>query len=176
MPPLCHIGRMYSIRPATADDLATIVHMNAAMAVETEGVVLDRERLTAGVTAALANPDRAFYLVAQSDDGCAVGQLMITTEWSDWRNGVFWWIQSVFVAPAMRRKGVYRSLYRVVLDMAAERSDVCGVRLYVHHDNQPAQAAYTALGMARSEYHLFEVDFVVKRSPPRDFSGENPPR
>jgi len=156
---------MSSVRRATASDRDSIVHMNAAMALETEGVALDRDRLSGGVTAALADPSKAFYLLAERG-GEVVGQLMVTTEWSDWRNGVFWWIQSVYITPSWRRRGVYRALYAQVLSEAEARDDVCGVRLYVHHDNTVAQATYESLGMVRSDYHMYEVDFVVERSTP----------
>ena len=138
--------------------------MNAAMALETEGVELDPVRLKAGVQAVLDDPSKGFYLLAERD-GQTVGQLMITTEWSDWRNGTFWWIQSVYVLAAHRRTGVYRALYDWVLERAEGRDDICGVRLYVHHDNAAATATYRNLGMMQSAYHLFEVDFVVHREP-----------
>jgi ribosomal protein S18 acetylase RimI-like enzyme len=89
---------------------------------------------------------------------------MVTYEWSDWRNGTFWWIQSVYVPEASRRTGVYRSLYARVLEMAREAGGVCGVRLYVETANARAQATYAALGMQRAHYELYEVDFVFGSS------------
>ena len=150
------------VRRQNWDDRDTVVAMNAAMALETEGVQLDRQRLEAGVQAVLDDPSKGFYLLAERD-GRTVGQLMITKEWSDWRNGTFWWIQSVYVLPEHRRTGVYRALYDWVLSRAESLDGVCGVRLYVHHDNAIATTTYTALGMEQSAYHLFEVDFVVSR-------------
>src|SRR6185369_14223969 len=99
------------IRRAEPRDLAALVAGNAAMALETEGRRLDPARLERGVRALLADPAKGFYLVAE-EAGNVVGQLMITTEWSDWRDGVFWWIQSVHVVPSHRRRGVYRRLHR----------------------------------------------------------------
>ncbi len=148
------------IRPAEPGDCATIVEFNAALARETEGKDLDRARLTAGVTAALADPGKAFYRLAQRD-GRAVGQLMITREWSDWRNGDFWWIQSVYVVPVARRQGVFRALYADILAEAKRRPGVCGLRLYAERQNRRAHATYATLGMHDAGYRMFEVDFVI---------------
>ena len=125
------------------------------MAQETEGLALDDARTLAGVRAVLADEKRGFYLVAERE-GAVVGQLMITTEWSDWRNAWFWWIQSVYVLPAHRRTGVFRALHDEVLRQVAARDDVCGVRLYVEKDNTRAQQTYQDLGMAQTDYLLFE--------------------
>lgn len=147
--------------------LGSIVDGNAAMALETEKLVLDRLRLTAGVGAVLDDPAKGFYLVAtrRGADGAAtvVGQLMVTFEWSDWRNGVFFWIQSVYVWPGARRTGVYRALYAELVKMARARGDVSGIRLYVERENRRAQATYAALGMAHAHYDMYEVDFVLER-------------
>jgi GNAT superfamily N-acetyltransferase len=91
--------------------------------------------------------------------GSAVGTLMFTREWSDWRNGDWWWIQSVYVAPEHRRQGVYRALYRHVEQLARATPDVIGLRLYVERDNQRAQQTYTALGMVDAGYRIFEAEF-----------------
>ena len=149
-----------TIRPATADDVETLVGFNKAMACETEGVELDVERLRAGTEAVFADPTRGFYRIAEID-GRAVGSLLITTEWSDWRNGTFWWIQSVFVDPQFRRRGVFRSLYGHVVREARETADCCGVRLYVERANRRAKQTYAALGMAPCGYDMYEVDFVL---------------
>ncbi|HET6582356.1 MAG TPA: GNAT family N-acetyltransferase, partial [Nannocystaceae bacterium] len=133
---------------------------NAALARETEGKALDRDRLTAGVAALLADEAKGRYFVA-TRDGVVVGALCITYEWSDWRNGVFWWIQSVYVPASARRQGVYSALYRHVDALARASAGVCGLRLYVDHDNERAQAVYAALGMRASHYRCFEVDFVL---------------
>jgi ribosomal protein S18 acetylase RimI-like enzyme len=153
---------MITIRQAKMSDAGTIVRFNVLMAEETEGVLLDESRVAAGVASALADPGKALYFLAERD-GRPVGQLMITYEWSDWRNGVFWWIQSVYVEPESRRQGVYRALYADLVRRARERSGVCGVRLYVERHNARAQAAYESLGMSRAPYEMFEVDFVLSR-------------
>ena len=97
-----------------------------------------------------------FYLVAESDDGEIAGGLMVTFEWSDWRNGCFWWIQSVYVMPAFRRQGIYRDLYGYVRKMAEERGGVCGFRVYVEKDNVSAKETYRKLGMEECDYRMFE--------------------
>ena len=143
------------IRVATPEDAATLVEFNAAMARETEGKVLLPEVIGAGVRSLLAQPASGFYVVAE-EDGRLLGSLMITKEWSDWRNGDFWWIQSVYVRPEARRRGVYRSLYRHVQGLAAADPGVCGFRLYVDRENAAAQDAYGALGMRPTRYLVFE--------------------
>jgi ribosomal protein S18 acetylase RimI-like enzyme len=150
------------IRRAKPSDAAIIARFNAAMGTETEGILLDRKKLNRGVKAILSDPMKGFYLVAEVD-GTIAGQMMITREWSDWRNGFFWWIQSVYVLPAYRRRGVYRALHESVVAQGRKRRDVCGIRLYVDHQNLPAQKAYKQLGMKRSNYEIFEHDFVLRR-------------
>lgn len=146
------------IRTANTSDSATIARFNAAMALESEDVELDQYVLTAGVAAALADPGKAFYLLSELD-GAPAGQLMVTYEWSDWRNGWIWWIQSVYVAPEHRRKGVYRGLYRRLEELAAEDGNVRGIRLYVMRENLTAKKTYESLGMHHSEYDLYETEF-----------------
>jgi ribosomal protein S18 acetylase RimI-like enzyme len=156
-----------TVRAARRGDVVAIVDFQRAMARETEGKDLDRARVTRGVEAvfdAADGKDRGWYLVAEAD-GVAVASLMVTYEWSDWRAGWFWWIQSVYVVAPHRGQGVYRALYAEVLRLARERGDVCGVRLYVEHDNTAAQAVYERLGMQRTHYHLYEVDFVLGAEP-----------
>ena len=148
----------FIVRQATLDDLDTIVGFNAAMALETESVNLDLDNLRAGVGRLLSDESRGFYLVALSA-GQVVGQLMVTTEWSDWRNAYFWWIQSVYVSPEFRRQGIYRLLESNVKSLAQQQGDVCGIRLYVDRDNLVAQRVYTNLGMQHARYDLFEVEF-----------------
>ena len=148
----------FSIRRATPDDLEAIVRHNTAMALETEDRVLDPDTLREGVSRLLSDDIRGFYLVAASA-GEIVGQLMVTFEWSDWRNAYFWWIQSVYVAPEFRREGVYRLLESSVKSQALQKGDVCGIRLYVDRDNLVAQRVYTNLGMNHARYDLFEVEF-----------------
>ena len=142
-----------TVRPAAPADLATVVAFNAALAFESEGKRLDPATLLAGVTAALADPAKGTYTVAE-DGGAVVGQCLVTLEWSDWRNGWFWWIQSVYVSPAARRTGVFRDLYRHLEAAAAARPDVIGVRLYVERDNARARATYESLGFVEEPYTL----------------------
>ena len=146
------------VRRAAVGDMATIVQFNAAMALETEGKILDTELLGAGVQALLGDASRGFYLVAESG-GRVSGQLMITTEWSDWRNAYFWWIQSVYVAEGFRRMGVYRALNDHVRAQALSQGDVCGIRLYVDRDNRVARQVYHDLDMVQARYDLFELVF-----------------
>lgn len=149
-----------SIRLAAPDDAETIARFNQAMAQETEQRALDFERLRRGVEAVLRDSSKGRYWVAELD-GRIVGQLLITYEWSDWRNGAFWWIQSVYVDPAFRRRGVFRALYEHVARQARQEPDVCGLRLYVEQDNQRAQGTYERLGMKPTPYRIYEVDFVL---------------
>lgn len=147
----------FNIRQGGVNDGETIARFNAVMALESEGISLDRATLRAGVDAALADESKAFYLIAEAG-GEPVGQLMVTTEWSDWRNGWIWWIQSVYVKPEARRQGVYRRLYRRLTDMATARADIRGMRLYVMRENWGAKRTYEALGMSHSEYDLYETE------------------
>lgn len=149
-----------TVRPATLADLDLLVRFSAAMAKETEGRTLDLGRLRKGVRAVLESSERGRYLVAEAGVQ-GIAQLLITYEWSDWRNGVFWWIQSVYVEPSARRRGVYQTLHEHVVRDARARGDVCGVRLYVEKDNAAAQAAYARLGMTPTAYRIYEQDFVL---------------
>ena len=144
-----------TIRPANDDDTATLAQFNVRMARETEDKTLDAETVRAGVQALLDDPSRGFYLVAEKGGG-VVGSLMVTTEWSDWRNGDFWWVQSVYVRPDARRQGVYSALYTYIKEQAETDSSVCGIRLYVEHGNTAARQAYKALGMVETSYRLYE--------------------
>jgi len=144
-----------TIRTATRDDAETIAGFNAAMARETEDKPLDPDTVRAGVKGLLDEPDRGFYLVAERD-GRVVGSLMITTEWSDWRNGTFWWVQSVYIRPAARRQGIYSALYDEVKQRARAADVVCGIRLYVERSNTVARDAYEALGMTATSYRMYE--------------------
>jgi ribosomal protein S18 acetylase RimI-like enzyme len=160
-----------SVRLATLDDAGALVAFNSAMALETERKQLLPRVIGAGVPALLRNPDSGFYVIAEAAGG-VVGALMITKEWSDWRNGDFWWIQSVYVLPEFRRRGVYKRLYRHVEQLAARDPGVCGFRLYVDSGNRKAQAVYRALGMERTRYLVFEnlkpgVRFFTPVRPPR---------
>jgi ribosomal protein S18 acetylase RimI-like enzyme len=143
------------IRPAKAGDAAVLAEFNIAMARETEGKRLLPAVVGAGVKRMLAEPALGFYLVAEAG-GAVAGSLMVTTEWSDWRNGRFWWIQSVYIRPEWRRRGVFRALYRELGEIAQREPDVCGFRLYVERENATAQATYRSLGMEGTDYLLFE--------------------
>ena len=149
------MGTELGVRRATPTDLETIVHFNQAMARETEHRELPPETLRSGVEGLFQAPQYGFYLVAETPD-VVIGSLMVTFEWSDWRNGPVWWIQSVYVLPEWRRRGVYRRLYQHVRELAAAQGSVRGFRLYVERDNQVAQRTYRQLGMRESGYTLFE--------------------
>jgi GNAT superfamily N-acetyltransferase len=146
-----------TIRRATPADEAAVVAFNAALAWETEHLRLRPDVLAAGVRAALADPARGVYTVAEDEAGEVVGQMMVTFEWSDWRNGWFWWVQSVYVRPDARRRGVFRELYRHVERQAAADPAVIGIRLYFERDNARAQATYRSLGLADTTYGMMEA-------------------
>ena len=147
--------RPICIRVARPEDLDSIVGFNAAIAAETEGKALDVATLRSGVLRALGDSADCTYFLAEMN-GIVAGQTMVTYEWSDWRNGFFWWIQSVYVAPRFRRQGVFRELHRHIRNLAAKQQDVCGIRLYVHRENHGAQRTYRQLGMTETAYRLYE--------------------
>lgn len=143
------------VRQATAAEAVRIADFNRAMAMETEGLALDEKTVAAGVVALMGHPERGFYLVAEVE-GVVAGCLLITYEWSDWRNKMFWWIQSVYVKPEQRGHGVYSALDAKVRELAAREGDVCGFRLYVHKGNARAQEVYRSLGMEETAYIVYE--------------------
>jgi len=143
-----------NIRTATADDAASLVAFNQAMAFETEGKALDHETVFAAVSSVFNDANKGFYIVAE-DDGKVVGGLMVTYEWSDWRDGWWWWIQSVYIMPEARGKRIYSKLYDHVKEAAREAGNVYGIRLYVEYENENAQRVYEKLGMERSSYHMY---------------------
>ena len=147
--------RPVEIRLAGAGDAAALAGFNAAMALETESRVLEARSLRPGVEAVLRDPGNGFFLVADAG-GEIAGALFVTYEWSDWRNGRFWWIQSVYVRPEYRRRGVYRQLHEFVRRRARAEEDVVGLRLYVERDNANARRTYTALGMRETPYRMYE--------------------
>jgi len=152
------------IRRACPDDTDTITTFNSAMALETEGRHLDQATLRNGVRAVLAQPEYGFYILAHHSPMEAtepIGQLMITYEWSDWRNGLFWWVQSVYVLPEHRQRGVYQAMHRHIADEAKNDPRICGIRLYVARENQRAHAAYRSVGLLPSTYDMYEHDFVL---------------
>ncbi len=156
-------GRTMRIRNADLDDVAFIVEANMRMASETEHKRLERATLQSGVRGVLDDPARGFYLVAE-DAGERVGCLLVTREWSDWRNGDWWWLQSVYVMPNARRTGVFRAMYDEVERRARESAEVIGLRLYVERDNARAQATYAALGMIDTAYRMLEREWIPART------------
>jgi GNAT superfamily N-acetyltransferase len=146
-----------SIRSATRDDIADIAQWNVAMAWETEQKALDPAVLHRGVTAVFDESRRGFYLVAERA-GERVGCLLVTYEWSDWRAGDFWWIQSVYVVETARREGVFRQLYEDA-KRRAKQANAVGLRLYVETENERAQRTYAGLGMERCHYLMYEAEF-----------------
>jgi GNAT superfamily N-acetyltransferase len=143
------------IRKALPTDASTIARFNSEMALETEGKNLLPTVIRAGVDNLIANPESGFYLICEVEQA-QVGSLMVTTEWSDWRNGNFWWIQSVYVLAAHRKTGVYRAMYKHLKQLAAADANVCGFRLYVERENANAQQTYRSLGMSMTDYFMYE--------------------
>ena len=142
-----------TIRAATPADAETVVEFNAALAWESEGKRLHGPTLTAGVQSLLCDSTKGFYTLAERD-GEVVGQTLITYEWSDWRNGWYWWIQSVYVRSDVRKKGVFRALFEHLKSKAMSDPEVIGLRLYVERENDRARRTYTALGMSEEPYYL----------------------
>ena len=145
------------VRPASLDDVSLMARWAEAMAFETENKQLHHDTVHRGILTGLKDPERASYFMAEIA-GEPVGTLMVTKEWSDWRCGWWWWIQSVYVEPNHRRKGVYRALYDYILTLARADKEVCGLRLYVERENVSAQRTYEFLGMTDAGYRMYEVD------------------
>ncbi len=135
--------------------LAIIAEFNCRLAQESEGKLLDAKLLKAGVAAGLADCNKALYFVAE-ENAAVIGQLMLTREWSDWRNGWIWWIQSVYVRADARRRGVFRSLFEHVSNLAKADPEVIGLRLYVERENHAARQTYQRLGMDATSYLVYE--------------------
>ena len=146
------------IRKARPADAAIIAAFNCNLALETEKLRLNTSVVGRGVRALLKDAAKGTYFLADQG-GVIVGQLLITYEWSDWRNGYFWWIQSVYVASEFRRDGVFRALYGHVEALARSRRDVCGLRLYVEKNNRRAHTTYERLGMKHTHYEIYETSF-----------------
>ena len=144
----------YEITIGTVADIKEIVRFQLAMAMESEGTTLDIERVVAGVTAVMNDPNKGFYLVAKIAKDTA-GSLMITKEWSDWNNQWYWWVQSVYVAPEFRNKGVFKRLYTKVKELAAT-DGISQIRLYVDKSNILAQSVYNRTGMEECHYLMYE--------------------
>lgn len=146
------------IRQGELGDLQVLVEFNQALIYETENKQLPINDINAGVETLLKNPSLGFYLLAQKNNQ-VVGSLMVTTEWSDWRNGLYWWIQSVYIHPDFRRQGVFKALYQAVKQQAKTQTSglkVSGFRLYVEKENVIAKRTYQSLGMEKSHYEIFE--------------------
>ncbi|HSG66390.1 MAG TPA: GNAT family N-acetyltransferase [Gammaproteobacteria bacterium] len=147
----------FNIRTARPADTTVIADFNRRLAEETESKVLDPATVLAGVTALIDDAAHGQYYVADAG-GDVIGQLLITYEWSDWRNGQFWWIQSVYVSPAHRRRGIFKALFDHVSALARANPMVCGIRLYVDEHNAQALATYGALGFSSPGYRVLEVE------------------
>jgi ribosomal protein S18 acetylase RimI-like enzyme len=145
------------VRDATPDDLTVIVDYNLRLGAETEDKALSREVLANGVRRGLASPALCRYFIAEID-GRPVGTTMLTYELTDWRNGVIWWLQSVYIDEAFRRSGVVRAIYRHIEDLARRAPDVRALRLYVRHDNERAIRTYEAMGMVGAGYRVLEQE------------------
>jgi GNAT superfamily N-acetyltransferase len=145
---------MFAIRKAIPSDAPVIIDFQQKMAWETEEYALETETVTKGVNAVFTNPSRGQYWVAE-DEGVVIASLLITYEWSDWRNTNVWWFQSVYVLPAHRRTGIFRSMYDFIKN-EADRQNVAGLRLYVESNNKRAQNTYEALGMQSEHYIMYE--------------------
>lgn len=146
-----------NIRKATINDLETIVKFNYNLAKDTEEKELDLDILTQGVKAILTDPSKGQYYVYEIDSK-VVGQIMHTYEWSDWRNGMFLWVQSVYVDSDYRRRGIFKKLYEYVKNICENDNGVAGIRLYVEKENLSAKATYKSLGMDECNYHMYEYE------------------
>ena len=166
-------GSDIQVRHASLRHVDAIIDFNIAMARETEGKVLDIEVVRPGVEAVFNRNGLGFYVIGEHS-GRPVGQLMITYEWSDWRNSFFWWIQSVYVKPDYRRQGVYKAMHFYAAEEARRQGDVRGIRLYVDKDNTIAQRVYAGLRMRPTHYDMYEIDFDAP--PERNVPAPGPDR
>jgi GNAT superfamily N-acetyltransferase len=153
-----------TVRRAAPADAPVIADFNARLAFETEGKTLDAAVLARGVRAVFEDAAKGFYTVAARPDGTVVGQMMVTFEWSDWRNGWFWWVQSVYVREDARREGVFKALFNHTRAAAEADATVIGLRLYFERHNQRARATYRALGMNDADYGMMEIYPLAGRS------------
>jgi GNAT superfamily N-acetyltransferase len=145
------------IRRAEIQDAELISRFNIELAKETEDIELDNNVVLEGVKAVITNSDKGFYLIAKNVKDKIVGQLMVTFEWSDWRNKYFWWIQSVYVEKGYRKQKIFYNLFRRLIEIAKSKKDIFGLRLYVEKHNEKAKAVYSNLGLKITPYEVFEL-------------------
>jgi len=145
---------MITVRKAKETDSEAVILFQEAMAMETEGLRLDRTVLTPGVRRVFDDPSKGCYYVAE-DEGSVIASLLITYEWSDWRNADVWWFQSVYVKKEYRRKGIFRLMYSYIRG-EAEANGIAGLRLYVETNNIVAQKTYESMGMTGEHYRMYE--------------------
>jgi|Marorgknorr_s2lv_3_1036020.scaffolds.fasta_scaffold00177_26 ribosomal protein S18 acetylase RimI-like enzyme len=157
--PLYCAAMTFRIIPATPQHAETIARFNQLMAMETENKELPWDTVFSGVQEMFTDTSLGFYLVAIDSQDHIVGCLAITYEWSDWRDGLFWWIQSVYVERPQRSQGVFSAMYAAVKEAAAQQDKVCGIRLYVEKENERAQRTYLKLGMTETAYRIMEEEF-----------------
>ena len=145
-------------RKAKHEDAEMISEFNIKMAAETEGKKLDEDLVLKGVKAVIEDPDKGFYVVADKGENEPeiIGQMLVTFEWSDWRNKFFWWIQSVYVDQNYRHQRIFSNLHSKIMQIAKSNKDVCGLRLYVKTNNELAKKVYDALGMNKTSYEVYE--------------------
>lgn len=143
------------IRPAVPADAATIARFQEQMAKETEGITLDAEVVGKGVNSIFGDSSRGIYYVLEVE-GRIIASLLITYEWSEWRNGQVWWIQSVYVEKDFRGQGIFKRLYAYIQSLAASDENICGIRLYVDNTNTAAQKVYQSIGMNGDHYKVYE--------------------
>jgi GNAT superfamily N-acetyltransferase len=146
---------MISIRPARFQEISIISEFQVNLAAETENILLDKDLVSVGIEALFIDPAKGVYYIAE-EEGTAVGCFLITYEWSDWRNGMVWWLQSVYVQERHRRKGVFRRMYAYLVETISKDPEVIGLRLYVDKSNRRAQEVYGSLGMNGDHYTVFE--------------------
>lgn len=147
-----------TIRLGQLKDCKTLSRFNITMAEETENKKLNPDTVYKGVENLINQPEKGFYVIVETSKK-VIGSLMITAEWSDWRNGLFWWIQSVYILPEFRRTGIFTGLYQFVKDKAQKKNNVHGIRLYVDKDNKTARKTYNAMNMEKTDYRIYEEEF-----------------
>lgn len=146
---------MINIRPSKSEDISILADFQRCLADETENIYLDNEVVSAGLKALFADPAKGIYYVAEAE-GKIIGCFLITYEWSDWRNGMVWWLQSVYIFPTHRRQGIFKKMYDHIIQMIHHDKNIIGLRLYVDKKNTHAQKVYQAMGMNGDHYTVFE--------------------